>query len=44
VPIMYAQSAMARSAAPAATPPPMADFTPQTITINAHVNALFALK
>ena len=44
VPIMYAQSAMARSAPPAATPPPMADFTPQTITINAHVNALFALK
>ena len=36
---------MARSAAvPAATPPPMAEFTPQTVTINAHVNALFALK
>jgi hypothetical protein len=35
---------MARSAAPMATPPPMADFTPQTVTINAHVNALFALK
>jgi uncharacterized protein YggE len=44
VPIMYAQSAMTRSAAPAATPPPMADFTPETVTINAHVNALFALK
>jgi uncharacterized protein len=44
VPIMYAKSAMARSAAPAATPPPMADFTPQTVTIDAHVNALFALK
>jgi uncharacterized protein YggE len=44
VPIMYAKSAMARSAAPAATPPPVADFTPQTVTINAHVNALFALK
>src|SRR5437764_5257007 len=29
VPIMYAQSAMARSAAPSATPPPMSDFTPQ---------------
>ena len=43
VPVMYAQS-MARSAAPMATPPPMADFTPQTVTINAHVNALFALK
>lgn len=42
-PVMYAQSAMARSAAPA-PPPPMADFTPQTVTIDAHVNALFALK
>ena len=42
VPI-FAQS-LARSAAPAATPPPMADFTPQNVTINAHVNALFALK
>ncbi len=40
---VYAQAAMARSAAPMATPP-MADFTPQTVTINAHVNALFALK
>jgi len=44
VPMMYAQAGMARSAAPMATPPPMADFTPQTVTINAHVNALFALK
>ncbi len=44
VPMVFAQSGMARSAAPAATPPPMADFTPQTVTINAHVNALFALK
>src|SRR6478609_6440974 len=41
---VYAQAAMARSAAPMATPPPMADFTPQTVTINAHVKALFALK
>jgi uncharacterized protein YggE len=41
---VYAQTAMARSAAPMAAPPPMADFTPQTVTINAHVNALFALK
>jgi hypothetical protein len=43
VPVM-AMASMARSAGPAATPPPMADFTPQTVTINAHVNALFALK
>jgi len=43
VPMVFAQG-MARSAASAATPPPMADFTPQTVTINAHVSALFALK
>lgn len=42
VPMMYAPRKAAVSAA--ATPPPMADFTPQTITIDAHVNALFALK
>jgi uncharacterized protein len=42
--IMPVMAFSARSAAPMATPPPMADFTPQTVTINAHVNALFALK
>jgi uncharacterized protein YggE len=42
VPVMFAQARSAVSAG--ATPPPMADFTPQTVTINAHVNALFALK
>jgi uncharacterized protein YggE len=31
-------------AAPSASPAPTADFTPQAVTINAHVNALFALK
>lgn len=31
-------------AAPSAAPAPTAEFTPQTVTINAHVNALFALK
>jgi uncharacterized protein YggE len=41
---VYSQAMMSRSAAPMATPPPMVDFTPQTVTINAHVNALFALK
>ena len=41
VPVVMMQRAMA---APSATPPPMAEFTPQTVTINAHVNALFALK
>ena len=36
---------MARVATAGATPPPpTAEFTPQTVTINAHVNALFALK
>lgn len=44
VPMVFAQAGMTRSAAPMATPPPMAEFTPQTVTINAHVNALFALK
>lgn len=43
VPMVYSAASM-RGAAPMATPPPMADFTPQTVTINAHVNALFALK
>ena len=42
VPMMMPQ--MARMAAPAAAPAPTAEFTPQAITINAHVNALFALK
>lgn len=40
---VYAPQRMAM-AAPSATPPPTADFTPQTVTITAHVNALFALK
>lgn len=43
VPVFAPQMAKMAGAA-GATPPPMADFTPQTITINAHVNALFALK
>jgi uncharacterized protein YggE len=44
IPMVMSMAGMARSAAPAATPPPMAEFTPQTVTINAHVNALYALK
>jgi uncharacterized protein YggE len=40
---VYAPQRMAM-AAPSAMPPPTAEFTPQTVTINAHVNALFALK
>jgi uncharacterized protein len=40
---VFAQS-MARMSAAAAAPAPTAEFTPQTVTINAHVNALFALK
>jgi len=27
-----------------ATPPPTAEFSPQKITVTAHVNALFLLK
>jgi hypothetical protein len=39
--MMMAQTArMSAAAAPA----PTAEFTPQAVTINAHVNALFALK
>jgi len=40
---MRAQGMMARTAA-AATPAPTAEFTPQNVTINAHVSAVFALK
>jgi hypothetical protein len=32
------------SAAGAQPPPPTAEFSPQMVTINAHVNAMFALK
>jgi uncharacterized protein YggE len=42
VPVFAPQ--MARMSAANAAPAPTADFTPQTVTINAHVNALFALK
>jgi uncharacterized protein YggE len=42
--IPFALPMMARSATAGATPSPTAEFTPQTVTINAHVNALFALK
>jgi uncharacterized protein len=43
-PVMYAAMARVANAGANATPPPTAEFTPQTVTINAHVNALFALK
>jgi hypothetical protein len=46
-PIVMPVQMMARtmSATGAAPPPaPTAEFTPQSVTINAHVNALFALK
>jgi uncharacterized protein len=38
---MMPRAAVAGAAAPSA---PTADFTPQTVTMNAHVNAMFALK
>ena len=41
---VFAQANMARTAGAGITPPPTAEFSPQTVTINAHVNALFALK
>ena len=43
VPVMMPQR-MAMAAPAAATPAPTAEFSPQTIIVNAHVNALFALK
>ena len=43
IPVFAPQMAK-MAAAPMATPPPTAEFTPQTVTINAHVNALFAIK
>lgn len=42
IPMVMRTGAVMKSAAPEA--PPTAEFTPQTVTINAHVNALFALK
>jgi uncharacterized protein len=44
VPVMMRAGAMAKPAFGDTTAPPTAEFTPQTVTINAHVNALFALK
>jgi uncharacterized protein YggE len=41
---VFTQMAMAKANVAGATPPPTAEFTPQSVTINAHVNALFALK
>lgn len=45
-PIILAQPMMQRAAIAGgvAAPPPTAEFTPQSVTINAHVNAMFALK
>jgi uncharacterized protein len=42
-PILPRPMAM-RSMAAAATPAPNEEFTPQTVTVTAHVNALFSLK
>src|SRR5262249_19281830 len=42
VPVPMMQRNLAVGAAAAA--PPTSDFTPQTVNVNAHVNALFALK
>ena len=43
IPVYAPRMAMAAPSANA-TPAPTADFTPQLVTITAHVNALFALK
>jgi uncharacterized protein len=42
VPVFSAQ--VARMAGAAAAPAPTAEFTPQSVTVTAHVNALFALR
>jgi len=39
-----AMQAMAKMAGPNAAPAPTEEFSPQTITVTAHVNALFTLK
>ena len=44
VPVPMMARSMAAGVAAAAPPPPTAEFTPQTVTVNAHVNAMFALK
>ena len=44
MPVAITMRAMSRTAGAAAVPAPTEEFTPQTVTINAHVNALFALK
>jgi uncharacterized protein len=45
-PVILAQPMVQRAmmGATASAPPPNAEFTPQSVTINAHVNAMFALK
>ena len=42
--IVMPHMARAMSATAAATPAPTEEFTPQTVTVTAHVNALFGLK
>jgi len=42
--VMPMVQSMAKMAVGAATPAPTEEFTPQTVTVTAHVNALFMLK
>ncbi|HWF03050.1 MAG TPA: SIMPL domain-containing protein [Candidatus Angelobacter sp.] len=44
VPMAITMRARSAVAGAAVTPAPTEEFTPQTVTINAHVNALFGLK
>ncbi|HEY3770547.1 MAG TPA: SIMPL domain-containing protein [Candidatus Angelobacter sp.] len=44
VPVAIPMRTMSRMVGATATPAPTEEFTPQTVTINAHVNALFGLK
>lgn len=44
IPVQHMARAMSAMAGAAAPPPPTEEFTPQNVTVTAHVNALFNLK
>jgi len=44
MPMPHMARAMVAGANPMATPPPTEEFTPQNVTVTAHVNAVFTLR
>jgi uncharacterized protein len=44
MPMPHMARAMVAGANPMATPPPTEEFTPQNVTVSAHVNAVFTLR